>query len=392
MSITIEMLKTKKNNGKKLAIHGAGSHGKLFHRILQLLGIVTDCFFDNSYQKNETSVEGIMCLLPENVHNKEEYIVLVCVPNIAFKDVMIGLKSVGFQYVYPPFGIIDYILLHQPNLYRSLFDIEMELPMMDAFYCPNSINQYVDKGVPLSLNNQRIAVYTAVFGGYDEVFLPHIATDNIDYYCISDHLINNDNGFRWVDAKNVIPDNITDPIQKNRYVKMHPHYLFPEYQYSIYIDGNIEILKDMSPLICQSKTGISLFMHPAHDCIFYEALVIVSARRVAMEEAKNQMCRYLQEGMPIHFGMAEMNVIAREHHNPNCIRLMDLWWREFCRYAQRDQFSFSYVLWKNGFSIKDIASLGENVRISNFLKLHKHQKQSLLVANPVEIQTVGDKL
>ncbi len=48
----------------------------------------------------------------------------------------------------------------------------------------------------------------------------------------------------------------------NRYYKMHPDVLFEDYNYSIYIDGNIKVIGDLTAYInLISKAGIAVHRH-----------------------------------------------------------------------------------------------------------------------------------
>ena len=117
------------------------------------------------------------------------------------------------------------------------------------------------------------------------------------------------------------------------------------------------------------------------ECLFYEAINIVNFKRVAAEDVCRQMERYIKEGMPVRYGMPEMMVIAREHRNPICIKIMEDWWHEFDTESQRDQLSFMYVMWKNGMSLHDIASLGRNSRECHKISIKEHHKDSFMIAN-----------
>lgn len=86
----------------------------------------------------------------------------------------------------------------------------------------------------------------------------------------------------------------------------------------------------------------------------------------------------------MHYGLPEMPVIAMEHQNPRCIKIMEDWWEEFDSGAQRDQLSFMYVMWKNGMKLTDITSLGENVRKSTYLYKKEHFSKSKNIANHEE--------
>ena len=240
------------------------------------------------------------------------------------------------------------------------------------------IHTEFDDGV----SGKRIAVYTSVFGDYDTVYPPQFYSDGIDYFYISDHRPEDIGEYKWIDARQFIPMDVIGPVKKNRWVKMHPHIIFPRYECSIYVDGVVEITKDISGYLHRNKTGISVFKYYNRDCLYFEALQMVNYKRIPMEEVLYQIERYLDEGFPMHYGMTEMPVIARFHHNPICIKLMEDWWNEFNKTALRDQLSFMYVMWRNGLGIGDLSLIGIDFRMADEYNYHQHIKDSKYVLNP----------
>lgn len=166
-----------------------------------------------------------------------------------------------------------------------------------------------------------------------------------------------------------IPQYIIDITQNdnvliNRYIKMHPNELFKEYDFSIYIDGNIKIISTLSSLINQvgENTGLALHRHSIRNCIFEEIEACKTLKKGNYEKMKIQADRYRNEGFPSKFGLLECNVIVSNLNNINSKIILNEWWNEF-KYSdsRRDQIVLPYILWKKGFSIKDIGNLGENI-------------------------------
>lgn len=206
---------------------------------------------------------------------------------------------------------------------------------------------------------KKIVVYTALYGKYDTI--KKIGTKNpyCDYYFFTDQHIPNDYG--WIKSDFNFPETINnDNILKNRYLKMHPHLLFPDYKYSIYIDASIAIDLDIYRLMSRMGNNIlGLFdHHQKADCLYEEAKTIIRIKKAPKLIVEKQMNKYESEGFPHHFGFCECAVIIREHNNKKCIDIMNTWWNEFINGAKRDQLSFMYSIWKNGLTKKDIAYLG----------------------------------
>lgn len=367
---------------KRVAIYCAGTHGLLFSKICKMYGIRIDAFFDSDNDKWGSEIDrGVICTSPYEIIDKDGYIVLICIRPDYYEEVKEYVRNIGFKNIVNFNLIIDAIISSDTQLYLDLISLCQTMPVASLFYTPEINNIILNKGTPDHYRVDKIAVYTGVFGNYDDIFSPKVFPDNIDYYFFSDHKPEKISGFKWIDAKEVIPGNVISSIKRNRYIKMHPHILFPEYKYSIYVDGNVSIEDDITPFIKESKTGISAFLHPIRDCIYYEALAMVNARRVIADDVRVQMQQYLREGMPIHYGLLEMMIIAREHHKKECIMIMEKWWEEFNAGAQRDQLSFMYVMWKNGKTISDISLLGRDSRKNSRVKVNSHFYKSWLIRN-----------
>ena len=189
-------------------------------------------------------------------------------------------------------------------------------------------------------SNKRIAVYTSVFGSYDRLLDPVIKPDNIDYYIITDQEVGKDSKWKKIDFKDVIPSEIKDGTSKNRYVKMLPHKIFKDYDYSIYVDGNVWITSDLTPLIS------------------------------SLEEFPVAMHRH---NVPRNLGLLEATVIARKHFDEECIDLMESWWKEFKENSKRDQISLIDCIWTKSINIDKIATLGNNTFDNNKFIIFSHK-------------------
>ena len=162
---------------------------------------------------------------------------------------------------------------------------------------------------------------------------------------------------------------------------MNPHLFLSEYEYSIYLDGNVVLNDDVPEFEMDSRSGISVFMHPMRECIYYEALSIVNFKRVDVDDVCKQIKKYMDEGMPLRYGLAEMPVIARFHNREECIAVMNIWWNEFESGAQRDQLSFMYAMWKNHLTAEDLGCLGYDVRKYKKINFFEHVRESRNIKN-----------
>ncbi len=220
---------------------------------------------------------------------------------------------------------------------------------------------------------ERIAVYTVITGDYDEVLEPYCTPDNIDYFLFTDRDFD-DSASAW--GKRELPENINDlsDAAKNRYLKMHPHELFANYNYSIYVDGNIQIFTDLTEYInILGPKGIGTHLHPDRHCAYEELEAVVALGKESADNARRHALHLEETGMPRNYGLLECNVIVREHHNSVCVRIMEQWWQEYMEYAKRDQISLPHILYMNGIGVDEVGVLGSNVRANPSFRVISHR-------------------
>ncbi len=215
------------------------------------------------------------------------------------------------------------------------------------------------------IQGKKIVVYSAVFGGYDSIKEPLYVNDKIDYVMFTDQDLPEDSAWRKYDFTEKDGDIFYyDAYHKSKYVKIHPEVFFPDYDYSVWVDGNILIVADLLPLVLRMSnlSFMATFNNPCHDDVYTEARFCVFHDAVSLEKISKQVNAYRKEGFPEHFGMREFSTIIRRHNDKQCIELMNQWWEQLQLYTMRDQISFPYVLWKNDLTIDTIEKLGANWR------------------------------
>jgi FkbM family methyltransferase len=189
----------------------------------------------------------------------------------------------------------------------------------------------------------KIAVYTAIIDGYDDIPVVLHKEDHIDYICFSDMDLAS-NGI-WEIRK--IERRFADPQRDSRRIKLLPHHFLPKYDLSLWIDANIRLTK-YSPTQIIEHIGpnvIANLKHMERDCAYDEAKAVLEYGVDDADIIKRQMHKYKMLGFPEHFGLGANCFQIRRHSHPRCKIFCELWWNELSQNSRRDQLSFDFVRW-----------------------------------------------
>ncbi|CAA0125660.1 Uncharacterised protein [BD1-7 clade bacterium] len=223
----------------------------------------------------------------------------------------------------------------------------------------------------------KYVVYGCIVGNYDRVFPPVKTTPGVDYILFTDDSNLSVNG--W-DVRALDASVSTDPSTINRYYKFFGHQILSEYDVSVYIDGNIRVLEDLSTLLKEfkdSKCAIGFHKHYRRENVQEELLAAGRANKINnIEIAQRQVNRYLENGMPQDLLLTENFIIYRNHSSERLDEAMSAWWHELINYSNRDQLSLGFVRWKH--NLKTHIYLW-NPRIDNeFYYVYPHNFESTL--------------
>ena len=193
---------------------------------------------------------------------------------------------------------------------------------------------------------KELIVYTALFGDYDNLLDPSKHYLGCRFICFTDQV--NLRSEIWEIV--FLELNEVSPAMMNRRIKMLPHEYLPKSCVSVYIDSNIRVTRNPVYLIEKYLEGVDLAIpcHFRRDTVFEEALTLLRTGRISAYGVFRQMSEYINHGFRGQVKLGEHNIILRRHDAT--IEIMEAWWREFCRYPQRDQLCLSYILWICGYS------------------------------------------
>lgn len=221
--------------------------------------------------------------------------------------------------------------------------------------------------------DKKIVIYTCVTGNYDFIPAPLFFSDNIDYILFTDF----EKDFPGWKRKS-IPEKLNSfsNAQINRYIKMHPHEFFSnDYDYSIYIDGNVQVISDLT-FFCNSikpNVGLQFHRHSLRNDVFDEAKVCIKVKKGNRKYIREYLSFLNDKGFPRNYGLFECNVILSDLKNPISKEILDDWWHCFSESKTgRDQLILPYVFWKKNLNPNDAFGLGNNVFSDSKIRIFSH--------------------
>jgi hypothetical protein len=265
-------------------------------------------------------------------------------------------------------------ILYQCRLVRFLYDA------IRGKISSNEINTNKLLLIKDDLNwKPKVAVYQAIIGYYDTINAVFPLYHEIyDYYLFTD--IKQGNIYNGWTVKE-IPNNIKElnnPILINRYLKMHPYEFFKEYDYTVYIDGNINIVSDIRPMLRQvsNVTGLAIHRHSRRNCVYDEMRSCIKSKKGVPKLLLKQIERYKQLGLPKKIGLYECSLIIADLKNKMGENILTSWWEEFLFSGSlRDQLALPYVIWASGCSFDSIGEFGCSIQQNPKLLWMNHRAQ-----------------
>lgn len=193
----------------------------------------------------------------------------------------------------------------------------------------------------------KFVVYTAIFNDYDWLKDPVIPNPCVDYICYTDSDKIASSVWKVV---RVSLSGLT-PIIMNRRIKLlYPFSELKNYDYSLYVDGSVMIKGNFSIFLekyLAQKPILMNFKHPNNDCIYEEMIRCVKQGRGNAHKLFDQYVKYVNDEMPMHYGLSDNKIILRDNHSELCKTIMEEWYDEVVNYSGRDQVCLSYVLYKH---------------------------------------------
>lgn len=356
------------NKYKYLCIYGAGDRAKsIWYPFFKDFYINIDFFCDSDLNKwHKEIIDNKICISPQElIKYKGNVLCIICTSFEKQQEIESYLSE----------NKLDTIRANQGWFsIKSVVEKYLGIQVSNEEFSHCCLGEYDREIDP----NEKIAVYTSIIGDYDELKQPEIIEERCDYYYLGIEKPKQLGVYKWIDIAGISEINMLDKGRINRFCKLHPHLFFAKYKYSIYIDGSFKIKKNISHIVSKiSDIGIAVYGGEIKDTYGQAAIGCIKRK----EEEKiviGQMKRYLDEGFPRNYGFSENGIIVREHNNEECIKIMNTWWNEILKGSGRDQLSFFYSVWKNGYQPKDIGEIGKTHRSASEVSLYRHKDKEEL--------------
>lgn len=129
--------------------------------------------------------------------------------------------------------------------------------------------------------------------------MPYVMPKNIDFICFANYNEDFCNG--WTIHK--IPDEVKSfsTVKQQRLVKILAHRWLSEYDVSVWIDGNIQVMKDINELVehCNlTDNDFYVRKHPVRSCIYDEAAKCIAIGKDSKDIITDQISQYREDNYP----------------------------------------------------------------------------------------------
>jgi GT2 family glycosyltransferase len=309
---------------------------------------------------------------------------------IALRKELYKIKS-STSYIYIQFlkkrfprlaRLIVYILTTILNFYRKAHSLPLNpkpetLPTKLLKINKKNLNLLNKRQKESSISKakvRRIALVTAIANNYDELLIPNVIEDGVDYICFTNTPLNN---YGIWDIR-PIPYFHPNPTKICRFVKLNLHLLLNDYEFVIWKDANININKSCESWVNElvdNKKSLGVIRHPLRDNVFEEADECKSRNKDDHEIINKQINFYSKKRASISkMGLIESNFMVIKFTDRKLRKVFYNWWNELDKFSIRDQLSLPKVLSESNIKIHYLLPALKCVRTSNLFDYYTHEE------------------
>ncbi|KAA8538889.1 hypothetical protein F0562_025581 [Nyssa sinensis] len=247
----------------------------------------------------------------------------------------------------------------------------------------------------------KFVVAPGIFDGYDTpnqpsnisprsqklfCFLMVVDEISLDFFKKNVTVEEDDDGGQWVGIWRLIllkHPPYEEPRRNGKVPKILTHRLFPRAEYSIWIDGKMELIVDplliLERYLWRGKHTFAIAQHKHHKSIYEEADANKRRKQYARPLIDLHMQIYHYEGMepwnPKKNSISDVPegaIIIREHTGVSNL-FSCLWFNEVNLFTPRDQLSFGYVVYRLGGLFRYL--MFPNCEYNSLFVLHPHTRE-----------------
>jgi GT2 family glycosyltransferase len=194
----------------------------------------------------------------------------------------------------------------------------------------------------------RVAVFTAISGGYDSIKPPEVLDHRLDYVVFTDTIADPMGIF---DLR-PLPYLDGDKTRSARFVKTNAHNLLHDYDVVVWIDANLMITGDIYKLAKDTLAAgkpLGAIKHPVRTSVYEEMDMCIRGNKDDVAAILEQREAYRRIDYDCD-DLIESNVLVYDLRDNRVRDFLSDWWGQIDKYSRRDQLSINYCLDKNGIS------------------------------------------
>ena len=194
-----------------------------------------------------------------------------------------------------------------------------------------------------------IVIYTAIFGPIkDSLHEPKNIPPDVECHAYIEGITEPEERNGWL-CKPAVWEHSSNPRLRARRHKMLAHQLYPDVNYTLWVDGCLTPKTDPHKLVEKylQHVDITVFQHMQRNCLYKELEACLRMKKDDPRTMRAQVNRYRAEGYPYNAGLGETTALLRRH-SAAAMRFSTAWWEELRNNSIRDQLSFNYLLWQRG--------------------------------------------
>jgi hypothetical protein len=181
-------------------------------------------------------------------------------------------------------------------------------------------------------------------------------------------------------------------VRSARWVKTHPHMLFPNSRWAIWLDGNVILVESINTLFKkfqESGHPMATVPHPLRTTVNEEIIECVKRGKDHLSILREHH-KMLGEDPVV--GLWETNVCFFDLHHPQLKPLLAAWWYYIESGSHRDQISLPYAVAKTATTIHPLLPHGHSTRSDSRFALISHKNKAFEKAHTELLQfTTNDR-